>query len=120
MAASTKPPARPDKPADSIQPVQPAQPIQTSQVEQQAKPVQPVQPVVQASQPAQPTQPTTTTHVSRSPVHANKFDSSRKSPPVDITVISNGVVHSHSSVSCNTVHYTIVYVLLQIVGQVGS
>ena len=89
IAATMKPPARPDQPAEPIQPVQPAQPVQTSQLEQQAKPVQPVQPVVQTIQ---------RTSSIRSPPQTKKLHSS-------IPTVSNGISHhiinSHSSVSDN-------------------
>lgn len=102
VAATMKPPARPDKPAESTQPVQPALAVQTSKPEQQAKPVQPVQPVVQANQQAQPTtstksSPRTSPHMSPhvSPLPINKFNSPRHSSPA----VSNGIINSHSSVS---------------------
>lgn len=109
IAATMKPPARPDKLADSIQPVQPAQPVQTNQLEQQAKPVQPVQPVVQANQQAQSTQSTTTSHMS---LQADKFHSPCNSLPAISNRITNGVTNSHSSVSkyLNYTSYTFAYV----------
>lgn len=108
IAATMKPPARPDQLAESIQPVQPAQPVQTTQPEQQAKPVQPVQPVVQTNQQAQPT---TSSHSAKlspyasphmSPVPTNKFNSPRNSVPTVSNGITNGITYSHSSVSKDT------------------
>ena len=93
IAATTKPPARPDKPAVTIQPVQPAQPVQASQLEQQAKPVQPVQPVVQTNQQAQSSHLNATSHLSRSPsLQVKKLNSPRNS------LNGNGLTHSRSLV----------------------
>ena len=93
IAATMKPPTRPDKPAESMQPVQPAQPVQTSQLEQQAKPVQPVQPVVQTNQQAQSSSHlTTSSHLSRSPSQIKKIHSPRNS----IHAVSNGVTNGNS------------------------
>lgn len=95
IAATMKPPARPDK-SESIQPVQSTQPVQTNQLEQQAKPVQPVQPVVQANQQLQSTR-SSRSALSLSPTPVNKFNSPRHSVPTVCNGITNGMIGSQSS-----------------------
>ena len=102
IAATMKPPTRPDKSAESIQPVQSAQPVQTSQLEQQAKPIQPVQPVVQASQQLQSTRSSQSV-LSLSPTSVNKFNLPRYSVPTVSNGATNGMTGSQSSVtSCGS------------------
>ena len=98
IAATMKPPARPDKSPESIQPVQSTQPVQTNQLEQQAKPVQPVQPVVQANQQLQSTR-SSRSALSLSPTPVNKFNSPRHSVPTVPNGVTNGMIGSQSSVS---------------------
>ena len=95
IAATTKPPARPDKPAESMHPVQPAQPVQTNQVEHHAKPVQPVQPVVQSNHKA------LSTRLLRSPSRMIKKLRSASPTNSNGGTNSNGIniiTMSHSSV----------------------